>query len=560
MIEKQKKRGSIAGRIEILVVAMVIITNIICQIITVQNTKTSIRTLVQNTMMDMISSYSAKVYDNLYASGDSDPSYDDFNSLLADAGITGMDSSYVYVVSPDGTMLYHPTKEKVGSSVENEVVKGLVEDIAADQHPEPAVVSYDFKGVTKYACYNILDNNVIIVISADEDDALSGITASVQQATLVTIILVIIAFFIARFISKQMTAPLHMLTDVVGQVAKGNMHADFSKIKRSNDEIGEMSESIQNMTETLSDIVEKIRAASDAMNQHSGELNNTSEQTLSANDEISRAVTDVAEGSSHMADSISNINSDLENMGEETSTIDASVAEIKEQTHSVLESSSLMSHKMVGMQESSEKMSHAIALISSRIQKVNEVVDKVTDIIGVIEVISGQTNLLSLNASIEAARAGEAGRGFAVVAEEIRVLSDNTANELGIIRAITAELVAECDACVKASAEIVADNNKQQTEIHAVLDEFEKLDNQINTTVEKADEIKNQVSQMVTMNANITSNSGSLTDVSSSNAAATQEMTANIEELNAMMHGVANMASEMNAQSEALNEALSYFK
>ena len=69
-------------------------------------------------------------------------------------------------------------------------------------------------------------------------------------------------------------------------------------------------------------------------------------------------------------------------------------------------------------------------------KKVNAVVEKVSDIIGVIEDISGQTNLLSLNASIEAARAGDAGRGFAVVAEEIRVLSDNTSGELKYIKEI----------------------------------------------------------------------------------------------------------------------------
>ena len=102
-------------------------------------------------------------------------------------------------------------------------------------------------------------------------------------------------------------------------------------------------------------------------------------------------------------------------------------------------------------------MDEGISYISERIQKVNEVVGKVEEIISVIEGISGQTNLLSLNASIEAARAGEAGRGFAVVAEEIRVLSDNTSSELNRIKSIIAELIRACEECVSASIREMAE-------------------------------------------------------------------------------------------------------
>lgn len=167
---------------------------------------------------------------------------------------------------------------------------------------------------------------------------------------------------------------------------------------------------------------------------------------------------------------------------------------------------------------------------------------------------------MSLNASIEAARAGDAGRGFAVVAEEIRVLSDNTSGELNNIKEIISELVEECQACMRASQEVVSDNAVQKEEISSVLQEFASLDDQIGRTADKAEEIKGLVDQMVCLNQNITDNSNGLTDVSSSNAAATEEMTANIEELNAMMNGVAEMAGQMNEQAGFLNEALSYFK
>ena len=70
---------------------------------------------------------------------------------IGDVGLKGVDSSYAYLVSGDGTMLYHPIKEKVGQPVENEVVKGVVAQIATGTVPEPAVVEYDYNGAVKYA-------------------------------------------------------------------------------------------------------------------------------------------------------------------------------------------------------------------------------------------------------------------------------------------------------------------------------------------------------------------------------------------------------------------------
>ena len=145
------------------------------------------------------------------------------------------------------------------------------------------------------------------------------------------------------------------------------------------------------------------------------------------------------------------------------------------------------------------------------------------------------------------------------MAQEIRVLSDNTNTELENIKQIISSLVEECRYCVQASGTIVEDNAKQKEEIKAVLDEFGSLDEQIQKTAEKADEIEELVTAMIELNDDITKSSNSLTDVSAANAAATEEMNANIEELNAMMHGVSEMAEHMNNESDGLKEALSFF-
>lgn len=556
---KTKKRGTFAAKIIVMVILAVIVSNVICMVFILESSKKQITDSVKHTMVDVVNTTS-KIVENEISNADTeDLDYDEYAKSLSDVKLEGMDSSYVYVVKNDGTMLYHPTKEKVGQPVENAVIKGVVQQLQDGKKPGTTVVEYDFNGTTKYSAYTILNNENILVLTADESEALAGITTVTGVAVGIIAIVVLIAIIISFIMGRRLMRPLVKVSTIIEDVANGNIEADFSVVKESNDEIGLIIEKMKELTQSLGSIVGKIRNSSDTMSSNSYELNDTSSQTLAANNEISKAVEDVAEGSTGMAASISKINENLLEMSNETKDINASVDEIKNQTTAVQDSSKIMNDKIKSMQDSSHKMDEGISAISKRIETVNTTVDKVSNIVSVIEEISSETNLLSLNASIEAARAGDAGKGFAVVAQEIRVLSDNTNTELENIKQIISSLVEECRYCVQASGTIVEDNAKQKEEIKAVLDEFGSLDEQIQKTAEKADEIEELVTAMIELNDDITKSSNSLTDVSAANAAATEEMNANIEELNAMMNGVSEMAGQMNDESDGLKEALSFF-
>ena len=556
---KTKKRGTFAAKIIVMVILAVIVSNVICMVFILESSKKQITDSVKHTMVDVVNTTSKIMENEISNSGVDDLDYDGYANNLSGVKLEGMDSAYMYVVKNDGTMLYHPTKEKVGQSVENAVIKGVVQQLQDGKKPETAVVEYVFNGTTKYSAYTILNNENILVLTADESEALAGITTVTGVAIGISAIVVLIAIIISFIMGRRLMRPLVKVSTIIEDVANGNIEADFSGVKESNDEIGLIIGKMKELTQSLGSIVGKIRNSSDTMSSNSYELNDTSSQTLAANNEISKAVEDVAEGSTGMAASISKINENLLEMSNETKDINASVDEIKNQTVAVQDSSKIMNDKIKSMQDSSHKMDEGISAISKRIETVNTTVDKVSNIVSVIEEISSETNLLSLNASIEAARAGDAGKGFAVVAQEIRVLSDNTNTELENIKQIISSLVEECRYCVQASGTIVEDNAKQKEEIKAVLDEFGSLDEQIQKTAEKADEIEELVTAMIELNDDITKSSNSLTDVSAANAAATEEMNANIEELNAMMHGVSEMAEHMNNESDGLKEALSFF-
>lgn len=554
-----KKRGTFATKIIVMVILAVIVSNVICMVFILESSKKQITDSVKHTMVDVINTTSKIMENEISNSGVDDLDYDGYANNLSDVKLEGMDSAYMYVVQNDGTMLYHPTKEKVGQPVENAVIKGVVQQLQDGKKPGTAVVEYDFNGTTKYSAYTILNNENILVLTADESEALAGITTVTGVAVGISAIVVLLAIIICFILGRRLMRPLVKVSTIIEEIANGDINADFGMVKETNDEIGLIIEKMKELTQSLGNIVGKIRNSSDTMSSNSYELNDTSSQTLAANNEISKAVEDVAEGSTGMAASISKINENLLEMSNETKDINESVNEIRNQTVAVQDSSKIMNNKIKSMQNSSQKMDEGISAISKRIETVNTTVDKVSNIVSVIEEISSETNLLSLNASIEAARAGDAGKGFAVVAQEIRVLSDNTNTELENIKQIISSLVEECRYCVQASGTIVEDNAKQKEEIKAVLDEFGSLDEQIQKTAEKADEIEELVTAMIELNDDITKSSNSLTDVSAANAAATEEMNANIEELNAMMNGVSEMAGHMNDESDGLKEALSFF-
>lgn len=554
-----KKRGTFATKIIAMVILAIVTSNVICMVFILESSKKQITDSVKHTMVDVINTTSKIMENEISNSGVDDLDYDGYANNLSGVKLEGMDSAYMYVVQNDGTMLYHPTKEKVGQPVENAVIKGVVQQLQDGKKPGTTVVEYDFNGTTKYSAYTILNNENILVLTADESEALAGITTVTGVAVGISAIVVLLAIIICFILGRRLMRPLVKVSTIIEEIANGDINADFGMVKETNDEIGLIIEKMKELTQSLGNIVGKIRNSSDTMSSNSYELNDTSSQTLAANNEISKAVEDVAEGSTGMAASISKINENLLEMSNETKDINESVNEIRNQTTAVQDSSKIMNNKIKSMQDSSHKMDDGISAISKRIETVNTTVDKVSNIVSVIEEISSETNLLSLNASIEAARAGDAGKGFAVVAQEIRVLSDNTNTELENIKQIISSLVEECRYCVQASSTIVEDNAKQKEEIKAVLDEFGSLDEQIQKTAEKADEIEELVTAMIELNDDITKSSNSLTDVSAANAAATEEMNANIEELNAMMHGVSEMAGHMNNESDGLKEALSFF-
>ena len=175
---KTKKRGTFATKIIVMVILAVIVSNVICMVFILESSKKQITDSVKHTMVDVINTTSKITENEISNSGVDDLDYDGYANNLSDVKLEGIDSAYMYVVQKDGTMLYHPTKEKVGQPVENAVIKDVVKQLQDGKKPGTTVVEYDFNGTTKYSAYTILNNENILVLTADESEALAGIIAN----------------------------------------------------------------------------------------------------------------------------------------------------------------------------------------------------------------------------------------------------------------------------------------------------------------------------------------------------------------------------------------------
>ena len=151
-------------------------------------------------------------------------------------------------------------------------------------------------------------------------------------------------------------------------------------------------------------------------------------------------IENVAGDATNQVNSVSDIVNNIDVMVSDGEDMNHAIDDIEEYVHQLNTSSADMKEKIELMSSGSNTMSEQVLSISNKIEETNDAINKVSDILKVIEEIASQTNLLSLNASIEAARAGEAGRGFAVVAGSIKNLAENTSDELNNIREIIENL------------------------------------------------------------------------------------------------------------------------
>ena len=139
----------------IIALAGALISAVTMLMIVPRSTK-QIETLTKNEMTNLAQAYSTDLNDKLMEKRVL--SYDGYANILRNVKISGLDTSYAYLLDKEGIMRFHPTESKVGKSVENAVVKDVVSRMKKGENVKNDFATYEFKGEIKYAAYHVLND------------------------------------------------------------------------------------------------------------------------------------------------------------------------------------------------------------------------------------------------------------------------------------------------------------------------------------------------------------------------------------------------------------------
>ena len=432
---------SLKFKVMILAEIFLVIAVVGCIVIALPTSSKLIKGQARNSMLSLTRS-SAKMLEYEISGAGGEMPVEMLEGILADTRLEGVDSSYSYLVARDGTMLYHPTPEKIGQLVENDAVKQILAELDRGIVPEPDVITYDFKGVWKYAAFMVLDNQCILVMTADENDILSGVTEIRRWLIGSGVFLVVIGMVLSLTIVGYMLKALDRITDIINDTSKFNFKKNLASVKivKKKDEIGLMGCAINDMCENLRTMVGDIEDVSARITNNVNEVKAISTEINSKCTDNSATTQQLAAGMQETAATTETINGNIGHMKKEAEQIKSLAAEGERLASEVKMRAEGLKAATTEATDRTLKMYQNISEKTEQAIEGSKAVEKINELTNAIMTISSQTSLLALNASIEAARAGEAGKGFAVVATEIGSLAKQTSETVGNINAIVADV------------------------------------------------------------------------------------------------------------------------
>ncbi|MGE5703457.1 MAG: methyl-accepting chemotaxis protein, partial [Clostridia bacterium] len=250
-------------------------------------------------------------------------------------------------------------------------------------------------------------------------------------------VLLLGAFFI--FHIAKTIAPLAEVTSQVNRLAEGDLRAIVKETK-SKDEFGDLARDFNRMAEQLREV---IMLASDNAQQvaaSSEQMTASSEQTSKATDQIAADIQDIAIGAEKQLESATQAAQLVSEMNAGMGQVAGSIQEAVSLTDQANERAAAGNAVVTSTVERMNEVQEQIERISGVIHELSEKSRHIDQIVSLISEIANQTNLLALNAAIEAARAGEHGKGFAVVADEVRKLAEQSGKATAEIGQLISEI------------------------------------------------------------------------------------------------------------------------
>ncbi len=407
--------------------------------------------------------------------------------------------------------------------------------LVGGNHAQAEKIMSDVLSSSYEAHRKVIDE--ITTISNSENTALEKRAASIlhtsRMVTMtisVTFVVIVIAIFTAIF--RNITRPLHKVIAIADTIAAGDLTVKVEV--NSKDEFGQLMSAMKTMAENLRHLVSQTVTISASITSASDQLKSTSEQIATGDEEVAAQISTVATASEEMAATSNDI---ARNCHAAADSADMA-------TKTTQNGFEIVKHTVDGIHFRGEK-TRENAKILANLGKRSE---QIGAIVGTIEDIADQTNLLALNAAIEAARAGEQGRGFAVVADEVRALAERTTKATKEISDMIKGIQQETNVAIHSMEEGVRGAEQGAAEATQLETSLQQILEQVNDVTMQVSQIATAAEQQTATTGEVTTNIQLVTEVVQQTAVGAEHTAVAAAQLAGRAHDLQALISKFKLQ------------
>lgn len=546
-----KKLNSITGKVVSLVSVSMIVVVCIVMLIVIPKAKSNLSKQTEDYMVDLAKITGDEI-DTIKAERGSAVALNasTLGRIVGDIAVRDISSSYTYIVSGDGTMLYHPTPEKIGQPVENDAVKQIVSQIEQGEIPEPDLIKYDFKGVKKIASYYVDSSaSFIVVVTADEHEIFAGMREITIIGIVVAVCVLIFYIFITALFAIKIVKPITVLNQEIKKMSGLDFtkNPDLEKYTARGDESGEISTSVIELETKLEEFMAEVKDMADRVYAASDNMTQSVVDSIETMSQVETATNEVATGAGNQADETQKATEHVITMGNMIVDTTNDVDELRSTSKEMNSAGDDAVQILTQLSAINDKTRESVELVSKQTTVTNDCVTDIRAAVEMITEIASETNLLSLNASIEAARAGEAGRGFAVVAAEIQKLAEQSNTSAKQIEEIITKITQESEKSVAIMGEIKGIIEQQNQDVLATQESFKKVKTGIASSLQGIQNITDRTEQLDAARVQVVDIVSDLSAIAEENAASTEETLACATEANAIIRKIGKEAQNVNS-------------
>ncbi len=368
----------------------------------------------------------------------------------------------------------------------------------------------------------------------------------------------LLAGMIGLIISRKVVRPLRQLIELMKLGSEGDL--SIRAQIRSKDEIGFLSTSFNQMVEQLNRLVVETSDLSQKVMTMSSELSEVAGKNSMAIKEVSAATEQIASGASTLAMDAEKGNELSLGIRQQMQHVMASNVEMGQSADEVRKRSMQGADFMNVVIDKTRQSEEMTRTMVDKVAQLKENTQSIHQILEMLDHISKQTNILSLNAAIEASRAGEAGKGFMVVADEIRKLADQSKQSIGVVAQITDQIRNEIDTTAQVLEDAYPIFQEQTESVEQADAIFKNVSSQMEDFINKLEQVTDSLQQLDESQQILSEAMTNVSAVSQQSSATTEEVASLCSEQLSASEGLVKLSNELEKFSYSLKQSLEQFK